>query len=429
MSIEFISGKPGGGKTLMAVEFIVRELLGSERTVVTNVPLNLGALNEYLQTKSKGRVIDLNDRLQILDDAAMRVFFVHRGNGREFGRVLAAGKFIRADYSTAQPGWRPCFYVLDELHLFFNAREWMTTGPAALHYLSQHRKMGDDVLCVTQYTKNVDAQFRALAQEFHQVRNLSKERWGMFAGPPKFKVLSGQMDFSQTTNQEVNIRFFSFNPKLGSLYDTAAGVGLVGAMDADKGKKPKGIPLWWVIPPLVLLGVGMCTLPLWLPKLLMPSVDKIAKNAAPPGQSPVHVVSSPGQTSFVSSPGQALPSVAPGQPVSFNVPPVTVKGWVMSNRGAVVFMSDGSRRFVDGVNLERDGVGRIRFNAVEIDGQLKRIVIPKPSDLVQPVPPVSAPAKTIVVGASPGQPLPVEFDTSGFGSRRISPASDQYGRP
>lgn len=368
MSIEFISGKPGGGKTLMAVEFIVRELLGTERTVVTNVPLNLGVLNEYLQSKVTGRVINLADRIQILDDEGMKEFFRHRGPDRSLGRVIEKDKkgemkFLRADYASAGEGWRPCFYVLDELHLFFNAREWMTTGPAALHYLSQHRKMGDDVLCVTQYTKNVDAQFRALAQEFHQVRNLSKEKWGIFAGPPRFKVISGQMDFTVTAQQEVNVRFFRFNPDLGKLYDTAAGVGLVGAMDADKGKKAKGIPIWWILPPLVIGGAALASMPMWLPRVFLPKTQEIGRHAGPsPLPSPAPVPAA----SVASVPASSILPSAEADEVS---------GFIVSARGGIVFLRNGERRHVDPLNADRDGVGRIKFNVVEVDGERRRIYL------------------------------------------------------
>ena len=49
MSIHFISGKPGGGKTLYSVRLILDELVNGSRPIVTNVSLNLGRLNEYLQ--------------------------------------------------------------------------------------------------------------------------------------------------------------------------------------------------------------------------------------------------------------------------------------------------------------------------------------------------------------------------------------------
>lgn len=399
MSIEFISGKPGGGKTLMAVEFIVGEVIGTERTVVTNVPLDLGALNEYLQSRVTDRVINLADRIQILDDEGMKEFFRHRGRERTLGRVESEKdkdgkrKFLRANYADAGADWRPCFYVLDELHLFFNARAWMKTGEAALHYLSQHRKMGDDVLCVTQYTKNVDAQFRALAQEFHQVRNLSKEKWGIFAGPPRFKVISGQMDFSVTTQQEVNVSFFRFNPDLGKLYDTAAGVGLVGAMAADKGKKAKGIPIWWVLPPLIVGGIAVCTLPLWLPKLLVPKAEdigKLAGNTVAPTATPTYA---PAPASYPM--GGYAPSA---QPPAWGAPAAgpEVSGFVYSERGAVVYLKNGERRHVNPLTRDRDGIGRITFNVVEVDGEPVRVILPP-----RPRVPVAVAAVSPAVGVTP----------------------------
>lgn len=72
MSVHFISGKPGGGKTLYAVRLIVEELVHGKRCVVTNVPLKEGRLNQYLQERYPDRCIDLLGRLCVIseDDTA-----------------------------------------------------------------------------------------------------------------------------------------------------------------------------------------------------------------------------------------------------------------------------------------------------------------------------------------------------------------------
>ena len=51
MSIHFVSGKPGGGKTLYGLKLIVEELVLGKREIFTNVPLNLPELNAYVQAR------------------------------------------------------------------------------------------------------------------------------------------------------------------------------------------------------------------------------------------------------------------------------------------------------------------------------------------------------------------------------------------
>jgi zona occludens toxin (predicted ATPase) len=185
--------KPGGGKTLYAVRLIVDELVRGSRPVITNVPLNLGRLNEFLQQKfsdafasasarfqdgsgvESGRECDayvaemaahISNRVILLDEDDLPKFFTYRGGGVRLDSVSnqdwKAGK--RPDFRAVKD--RGVFYVLDEVHIAFNARAWADTGHEVLYYLSQHRKLGDDVICVTQSVNNVDRQFRSVAQDY-----------------------------------------------------------------------------------------------------------------------------------------------------------------------------------------------------------------------------------------------------------------------
>ena len=49
MGIHFISGKPGGGKSLYATKLVFEELRFGARHIVTNLALNIGELNAYYQ--------------------------------------------------------------------------------------------------------------------------------------------------------------------------------------------------------------------------------------------------------------------------------------------------------------------------------------------------------------------------------------------
>ena len=194
MSVHFITGKPGGGKSLYAVRLIADELRIGCRPVVTNVSLRLGELNEYLQRDGRFPESGVVGRVQLLSDDETKRFW----RVRPYLDVDGAWQIARIG-DTSETDWkagkRPCLqvagcggvlYVIDELHLFFSAREWASTGAEALFYLSQHRKLGDDVVCVTQAVGHVDKQFRNLAQDFTTLRNLGKEKWKLFRGPRAF---------------------------------------------------------------------------------------------------------------------------------------------------------------------------------------------------------------------------------------------------
>ncbi len=76
--IHFIQGKPGGGKSLFGVKKMVEELVEGERRVLTNLPVDVPRLNEYLQQKYPGKLILLRDRLRLLTEEELKLFWEHR---------------------------------------------------------------------------------------------------------------------------------------------------------------------------------------------------------------------------------------------------------------------------------------------------------------------------------------------------------------
>jgi len=257
MSVHFISGKPGGGKSLYSVKLIIEELLHGHRTVITNVPLKLGKLNEYLQREYSDKTIDLHARVRVLSDDEAGVFWTIRPEGSTGPALLG-----KSDW---QMGKRPDFsqtkdtgvlYVIDEVHNYFNARHWMETGRDVLFYLSQHRKLGDNVVCVTQHIGNVDKQFRSVAQDYTYLRNLSKQRLGMFKLPAMFVRRTYPEPATPTSACSETGTFRLDVTGIAACYDTAQGVSIHGRL-ADKGEKAKGIP--WYVPaigvPLLLFAI------------------------------------------------------------------------------------------------------------------------------------------------------------------------------
>lgn len=243
MSLEFISGKPGGGKSLYSVRLIVDELSNGSRPVITNVALKLGELSEYLSTTYPTLNIDLFKRVYILDEDMCSRFWLHRGS--TVLKDLSEDEWKRG----VNPDWSDAasaggvVYVIDEIHLYFNSRRWQETGRGCLYYLSQHRKYGDDVIAITQVVSNVDKQFRGLAQSFTYVRNYRKEKLGLFKLPGVFRR-STYTEPATGMNKPMEASVFRLDVNgLASCYDTAKGVGIQGRA-ADTKDKRRGLPFW-----------------------------------------------------------------------------------------------------------------------------------------------------------------------------------------
>jgi len=258
MSVHFISGKPGGGKTLYAVKLIIEELLHGTRPIYTNISLNPGRLSEYLQAAYPSRDINLLDRLHILDDDTETPKFWTIRPGRPVIEVLNAGQWSQGQkpkYNELQD--HGVFYAIDEIHNFFNARAWQETGRDVLFYLSQHRKLGDTVICVTQAIGNVDKQFRSVTQDFTYLRNLNKERMGLFRLPSVFIRRTYGSPATDTMPAMESGTFTLDVSGIASCYNTAQGVSIHGK-SADLKERKTGLNVLYFaigLPALLLLIV------------------------------------------------------------------------------------------------------------------------------------------------------------------------------
>jgi len=246
MGLHVITGKPRGGKSLYALKLVVDELKHGRRPVVGNLALNLPNLCAYLPD------VDVVRRVRILPEEQLGTFYLRRGfseetNGWVDGEAPAASAGCLA-WIPQIPKDSGCLYVLDEAHLYFNAHQWATIGKDCLWYLSQHAKLGDDIIVITQNADMIAKPFRILAQDFSVMTNLAKVRVAGFAGPANFlRRTFASWPCVPGGEQETGTFRLQAKSGLPDLYNTAAGVGIHDRTQADKGVRAKGIP-WWVAP-------------------------------------------------------------------------------------------------------------------------------------------------------------------------------------
>lgn len=152
--IQIITGKLGAGKTLYSVGKIA-DLLASGSTVVTNISINWSEMCAYCRSVHR---VNLNSgQLIILDPE------IHR----DWENVVPWGELPESGVTN------PCFVevFLDEIHLFFNARDWQKTSmdsKGLLSFLTQSRKASINVSFIAQDSETVEKQFRVLAEwELH----------------------------------------------------------------------------------------------------------------------------------------------------------------------------------------------------------------------------------------------------------------------
>lgn len=306
MSIFYITGKPRGGKSYLAVEALYKELCDviAGRLIVTNIPLCWDDRETEIKVQPRswekfiwfiyGRFVgrarpgvrlvpktllgiaswlqkdvpNLNlgrekRRVRVLTDQETGEFWCYepgwefqnrkkikinrRGTEIEVPDFTYADGSARGDTSKDNPG---TFYVIDEVHIFFPSRAWQRTGEDCTYFLSQHGKMKCDVCMVTQHVDQCDKALRRLAQEYMTVRNLSRE-------PIMGFRLGSLFRFNRMLNSPTSANPYIFDSgfktmdfdKYGSMYDTSAGVGITGSMVPNVEKR--GRSLWWLLIPAV----------------------------------------------------------------------------------------------------------------------------------------------------------------------------------
>lgn len=382
MSIHFISGKPGAGKSLYATQLVLQELQRSRRMILTNLALNVGRVCEYLQ-KTYGDDFHARERIVILDPNEVGTFWLQTGHQKLTERIeveLSGGKSqkyidfskrpaervkVESVPSASTPEGRQVatwtwerdpgvLYVLDELHEYFDSRRWAETGVDATHYLSQHRKLGDDVICITQSVQNVDKRFRGLAQDFTYVRNHSKESIPFLGG-----IFRSLDKFSRDTYLEpwtgsqmaIETRWFGLDKDgIASCYATAAGVGVLGSV-ADVGRKRRGLHPVWVVVALIMGAIALWKVPdMLIAKVVSSSSVQTAAgvNKGPPAGavagSPASVVHSAPVSPVAGPPASVVHSAPASLAGPLASPPATnvvCTGFVTIGNEYLIALSDG----------------------------------------------------------------------------------------
>jgi len=211
--ITLITGQPGAGKSMYAVKLVVDELLSSDRDIITNLAIYKLRIYKYCFDKF-GKEIDIN-RIILIENP---------------------GDFLKFRKKES-------LVVLDECQTAFNARSWKETSKEVIDYLSQHRKLGDDVILITQDPGLIDKQFRLLVQNSFFLKNLKYLNLGIFNLPKKIVRLE-YFGIPDRNQKPLSKSIMDIDTQgLGWIYDTGAGVGVKGAGDVNFKKHGK-LPFW-----------------------------------------------------------------------------------------------------------------------------------------------------------------------------------------
>lgn len=258
MAIEVYSGKPGNGKSLGAVRAVIGELVNGERTVVTNLPLKLDNVCEWVAKHYPEKRIDVLGRIYLLEEEEVETFWRVRYPARvhptdQYPEPVIGIPMERRRSGVVEvhgltfPDFReanipPHYYVIDEAQLALGARQWRERGPELLWMSSQHRHFGDEWLLITQHADNIDAQLRRLCQSRTHFTNWSYLNALPFVAAPR-RITWTRFDGLEKTAAVMGTGTFTVDPDgYAGLYKTTGGAG--GRLAGPIERRAKGVPFW-----------------------------------------------------------------------------------------------------------------------------------------------------------------------------------------
>ena len=232
--ISLCVGQPGAGKSYSRVRYIIDDYLINHKGVcITNLPLNLVAMQEYY------------DKIGVKIDLLERIVLVDSGTYNEWADLHAKPASVRKNWNIkSMPvfDWLNSFdltdgYIcLDEFHRIYG--KGFSTDYIKLwsDWFSEIRKTGAKFECITQDTVKLNADFLALAgnrvdivpwsiardpflgiriDDYYQLQASITNKYIQHYVEQEFIRItkrSGRSDFmhTQSTNYAYDVRYFAF---------------------------------------------------------------------------------------------------------------------------------------------------------------------------------------------------------------------------
>ena len=182
--IEVYEGRLGGGKTYHAVRRMC-EYIAAGGCVCSNIMLNMDPVKAFLRSRydweyQKGQFI-------YLEDGQINQFYKHTPPGID---------------------GTPSLVVIDEAHIWLNARDWANVLREMLIFLSQSRKCFTDIIFISQSALNLDKQIMRLVQYIWRFRDLKKLKISALGiGWPLNQFLVAQYDYDGKTILDKRFEF------------------------------------------------------------------------------------------------------------------------------------------------------------------------------------------------------------------------------
>lgn len=195
--ITLYTGTPGSGKSLHVAKIILERLQIDKKNVIANFEVNQDVINKkrfMISNKNMGKFFYL-DNSELTVNALVDYAKKNHVLGKEHQTLL----------------------VIDECQTFFNPREFQRKDRLEWNnFFSQHRKLGYEVILVTQNDRLIDRQIRALVEYEIKHRKVNNFKLGKLLPKATFVCVH----YWYGVREKLKSTFFTYNKDLGNFYDS-----------------------------------------------------------------------------------------------------------------------------------------------------------------------------------------------------------------
>lgn len=238
MSIEALVGRPGSGKSYEAVANHILRALREGRYVVTNLPLNIGAIRKL----GEFYTYETNEGKQTVNIADLVVLVKpnKRNNNIPFSVVE---DFTDYQHLINDKG-KGVYYVIDECHKAFGNANSLSRDNATIarvtaisEWFAEHRHVGADVMIITQHIQKVFKPIADNVQSLYMVSKLSN--YGL-SNKYRLKLYDGIGADAAMVGEP---RYRVYNPAIYPLYDSHTTSSFLGRKVVELNDFDR--PRWW----------------------------------------------------------------------------------------------------------------------------------------------------------------------------------------
>jgi hypothetical protein len=218
-----VAGRLGSGKTFWCVHKIIETLVFTRKEIVTNIRLvdfwDM-LLGIYVSKGIKSFIKFIISPFPDLYNFRLWLAASYVDRYRYFSDIVEAVDyaFLKGE---AFEGSK--LFIWDEIHLDLNAREWKTTSKKMIQFFSMSRKLGYDVIIVSQLRSAVDRQMRDLADISYELKNMRNWKFFNISLFPNVGLLIkrwANKGFEHGGGMFVGAGIVRYGSNIGQFYDT-----------------------------------------------------------------------------------------------------------------------------------------------------------------------------------------------------------------